>query len=208
MKALILGPPSRGRAEVFRALEGAGATVDLCRDSHWGCPGLDDACPLDARDVDVAVAVADSGGGVEAQGVVCAYRARIPIVAVGAERDDPALANVTAAVPFDGDIVDEVVGAIVDVTGHLAAVETELAAHLQTGEHVEVDVRRRGRGIAVRLTAEVDTGRVGALADRARDAIRAYDGMVDVIDVAVTLSGDGASGAVDDADDQGDGGDS
>lgn len=186
METLVLGHPSAERARVEVALTDAGHTVSACHDGRWACSGMTSDCPIDATAVDVAVAVAEPGDRFDTQGIACAYRARIPIVAVGAAVDDPALEYVSASVPGpDGTMLTAVQASASDASGHRAAIERALAAHLGADEHVTVDVLRSSRRLEVQLTADLDTSRVASIADVARNAARDHDANVSVIDVSV-----------------------
>lgn len=185
MRTLVLGRPSARRIRLQKLLDGAGGHVDVCHDGDWGCVGMDGGCPLDEQDIDVAVAVAEPGAPFDAQGVACVYRARIPIVAVGARMSDPVREYATVNVDqVDDETVETIRQASQDVTGHVAAVEAELAERLSDGEHVDVTVRRLPNTIEVVLVGELAPQRVATLTDVARAAIREYDGRVAVINVS------------------------
>ena len=170
-----------------KLLDSAGDQVDVCHDSDWGCVGLDGGCPLDGRDIDVAVAVAEPGVPFDAQGVACVYRARIPIVTVGARATDPVTDYATTNVSrVDHDALETIRLASHDVSGHRRAVEEHLAERLTADEHVEVTVRRGPKMIEVMLTGELAPLRAAALTDVARAAIRGYDGRVAVINVSAS----------------------
>lgn len=182
----MLGRPgleSRRAQEVLRA---AGHVIATCRDGRWGCAGLDDDCPLDEIDVDVAVAIAEPSDRFDPQGIACLHRARIPIVAIGATDDDPVrdFASVTVEL-LDADIVAAVESAARDASGHRRAVDELLRGRLGQDEHVDVAVVRRSDAVAVRLTTDLDSTRSAALADLARAAVRTHDRRVRVIDVSV-----------------------
>jgi len=168
-------------------LDGAGVRFDVCHDSDWGCVGMDGGCPLDERDIDVAVAVAEPAVPFDAQGVACLYRARIPIVTIGARTTDPVTEYATVNVDrIDDEMLERVREASRDVSGHRGAVEAELVDRLADDEHVEVRVHRRPDAIDVVLVGEFEPSRAAALTDVARAAIRAYDGRVAVINVGTT----------------------
>lgn len=170
-----------------KLLDGAGDQVDVCHDSDWGCVGMEGGCPLDERDIDVAVAVAEPGVPFDAQGIACLYRARIPIVTVGARATDPVTNYATVNVSrVDRDALETIRLASQDVSGHRGAVEEHLADRLSADEHIEVTVRRGPNTIDVVLTGEFAPSRVASLTDVARAAIRGYDGRVGVINVSST----------------------
>jgi hypothetical protein len=192
MDSLVLGHPSAERSALEALLIDAGHEVMVCHDQHWGCVGLDGVCPLDEFPVDVAVAVAEPGDRFDAQGVTCMHRARVPIVTVGARRDDPVLDYSTVNCPrVDATLLTAIESAALDASGHRRAIERRLHEHLKSDEHVVVSVERTARRLDVLLTANLDAVRVTALADVARHAARGYDRHVDVIDVSVTTASDG-----------------
>ncbi|MDX2379257.1 MAG: hypothetical protein QNM02_05820 [Acidimicrobiia bacterium] len=192
MDSLVLGHPSAERSALQALLSDAGHEVSVCHDQHWGCVGLEGTCPLDEQSVDVAIAVAEPGDRFDAQGLTCVHRARIPIVTVGARRDDPVLDYSTVNSPrVDQALLTAIESAALDTTGHRRAIEQRLHDHLRSDEHVVVSVERSARQLDVLLTADLDPARVSVLADVARHAARGYDRHVDVIDVSVTAASDG-----------------
>ncbi len=185
MRTLVLGVMGFERSRVGRMVIDAGHVVHTCHDRNWGCIGMDDRCPLDDP-VDVAIAVAEPGGRFDPQGVACAHRARIPIVAVGATEADPVLDYVVTNVPHgDGSIVVAMEAAAKDASGHGDAITDALASHRRPDECIHVSVERSARGIDVLLVVGADDARAAALADVARAAVREYDSHVNVIDVSV-----------------------
>ncbi len=188
METLVLGRMGAERARVERMVVDAGHVVNACHDRAWGCIGMDGHCPLDAGGgmVDVAIAVAEPGGRFDPQGVACAHRARIPIVAVGATPADPVLDYVVANVAHgDPSVLVAMEAAAKDGSGHRAAIKAALAVHRRPDECIHVSVERSPRCIDVMLVAKADDARAAALADVARAAVREYDPHVNVIDVSV-----------------------
>lgn len=186
MEMLVLGHPSAERARVVATLTGAGHVVDVCHDGHWACAGMRGDCPLDATAVDVAVAVAEPGDRFDTQGIACAFRARVPVVAVGAAPDDPALDYTSASVPGPGGaLLTAVEASATDASSHRAVIERALADHLRPGEHVGVHVERSSRRLDVQLTSDLDPERAPSIADIARTAARRHDPRATVIDVSV-----------------------
>ncbi len=186
MDTLVMGRMGAERTRLEELVRSAGHTVNACHDRSWGCVGMDGECPLDNGGVDVAVAVAEPDGRFDPQGVACAYRARIPIVAVGARASDPVLAYVQANVPHgDESVIVAMEAAAADASGHRDAIEDAIAVHVHPDECVTVSVERTSRSIDVLLVARADEQRSAALADTARSAVRVYDPHVNVIDVSV-----------------------
>ncbi len=191
MRTMVLGRMGAERARLERMIVAAGHDLDACHDRSWGCIGMDGGCPLDEVAVDVAIAVAEPGGRFDPQGVACAHRARIPIVAVGATEADPVLDYVVANVPHgDESVLVAMEAAATDAGGHRFAVKAALVPHHRAHESIHVSVERSASNINVLLTvANVDEARAAALADIARAAVRAFDPHVNVIDVSV-VAGD------------------
>lgn len=189
MEVLLLGRPGLEWRRAHDVLQSAGHLVGTCHDGAWGCVGLEGTCPLDERDIDVAVAVAEPSDRFDAQGIACLHRARVPIVTVGATADDPVLRFATTSLErLDASTVDAVDDAAHDASGHQRAVEHAISPRLAPDEQVVVEVRRRPKAVAVQLSGRVDPARAAALADVARAALRAYDSRVTVIDISVSGS--------------------
>lgn len=112
MRIMVLGRMGVERSTLEGLLSDAGHVVAPCHDRSWGCVGMDGPCPMDAGAVDVAVAVAEASGRFEPQGVACAYRARIPIIAVGATPGDPVLDFVATTVDHGDHAVLEALEAV------------------------------------------------------------------------------------------------
>jgi hypothetical protein len=191
MESLVLGHPSAERSALEALLSDAGHNVTICHDQHWGCVGLEGMCPLDDNPVDVAVAVAEPGDRFDAQGLTCVHRARIPIVTVGARRDDPVLDFSTMNSPrVDATLLTAIEAAALDASGHRRAIDKRIREHLRPDEQVSVSVERGAGRLDVLLVADVDTTRASSLADIARQAAREFDQHVAVIDVSVTPTTD------------------
>lgn len=183
----MLGRLGAERARLERMITDAGHTLGACHDRTWGCVGMDGRCPLDQDEVDVAVAVAEAGGRFDPQGIACAHRARIPIVAVGATPGDPVLDYVVVNVAHgDRSVLAAMEAAARDASGHRLAVKAALVPHHRRGETVHVSVERTACHIDVLLTVSAaDPARRAALADLARAAVRDYDPHATSIDVSV-----------------------
>ncbi len=186
MRTMVLGRLGAERSRVELVIEQAGHVIDACHDRSWGCVGMDGVCPLDGHAIDVAVAVAEPGGRFDPQGIACAHRARIPIVAVGATEADPVLDYVVANVGHDDDtVVAALEAAATDASGHRAAIVDALRDHVRPDEMMHVSIERTARTIDVLLVTTADPTRSAALADVARAAVRAHDPHINVIDVSV-----------------------
>ncbi|MGI9644777.1 MAG: hypothetical protein ACR2O6_05640, partial [Ilumatobacteraceae bacterium] len=157
METLVMGRMGAERARLEELVRSAGHSVNACHNQNWGCVGMQGVCPLDDAGVDVAVAVAEPSGRFDQQGVACAYRARIPIVAVGARPSDPVLTYVQANVPHgDESVIVAMEAAAADASGHRAAIEEAIAVHVHADECVAVSVERTSRSIDVLLVAQAD----------------------------------------------------
>lgn len=185
METMVLGRPGAERSRFEQVITDAGHQVSDCHDGDWGCVGMDGTCPLDAHAIDVAVAIPEPGGRFDAQGIACAHRARIPIVAVGATPADPVLRYATTNVSDEDELLAAMDAAVGDASGCVRAVEEVLAEHLGPDEQVGVSARRDGLHLQVRLAADVHPERASTLADLARGAARAHDRRASVIDVSV-----------------------
>ena len=189
MRVLLFGDQSAERVRASRLLTEAGMTVEACRSDDWVCSGMEGRCPLDTDVVDVAIAVAPRGQRIDAEGIACAQRARIPTVTVGATARDPALRFATSSVArIDDRLVEVVRAASMDASAHQRAVEEAFATHLAPGEVVEAVVRRRAGSIEVSLSMDIRRGRSSAIVELARAAVRGYDPNVKIIDVSVSAS--------------------
>jgi hypothetical protein len=186
METLVLGHPGAERSRLESLISDAGHTVSACHDGSWACHGMDGDCPVDGGSVDVAVAVVEPGDRFDAQGIACVFRARIPIVTVGATHDDPVLRySTTNVADIDGSVIDAIESSASDASGHQSAIERALAEHVRPGEVVDVSVSRSPRRLDIQLVADVDEVRAASLADCARSAARGHDARVSVIDVSV-----------------------
>ncbi len=186
MHVLVLGRPSLERTKLTELLARADASVEICHDGSWGCTGMNRTCPLDRREVSVAVAVPEPSGRFDPQGVACAHRARIPIVTVGADENDPVLDFATKHVSHvDQSVVGALRAAARDASGHERAVVDELHRFLADDERVRVAARRDHDHISVVVAGHFDGARAAAVADHARAAVRAHDPHAAVIDVSL-----------------------
>jgi len=189
METIVLGHPGAERSQLESMLTEAGHRVSACHDGTWACAGMHGECSLDGGMVDVAVAVVEPGDRFDAQGIACAFRARIPIVTVGATPDDPVLHYASANVAeVDESVLAAMEASAADATGHRSAIERALAEHLRPGEAVGVTVTRSPRRLDIQLVADVDDVRAASIADSARSAARGHDQRISVIDVSVVAS--------------------
>ena len=92
MDVLLLAPRSLDRFKAEELLTEAGHRVHACfATDTWGCVALEADCPVE-HSIDVAVTTPDSiCGCFDPQGVVCSWKAGIPLVAIGAQPLDAVL---------------------------------------------------------------------------------------------------------------------
>ncbi|MEL6891391.1 MAG: hypothetical protein AAFP84_07335 [Actinomycetota bacterium] len=187
METLILGRPGAERSELIELLTDAGMTVHACHEDAWGCAGLDDRCPLDARPLDAAIAVAPAGDALDPQGVACARRARLPVITVGGVDSDPILRLADAEVREVGPTIVELVRTVArDAMRHRVAIEEAAPDFLLAGERLEVDVRRIAGSLQIDIAGSFADDRIGQIADQVRAAARRFDPLAPSIDVSVT----------------------
>jgi hypothetical protein len=195
MQVLILGHPCAERTQLDDLLAAGGHDVNVCHELSWGCVGMDDACPLDATGVDVAVAIAEPGDRFDPQGIACLQRARVPLVTIGGVAHDRILEYASERLErVDESVFDALARAARDGSAHQRAIELSVAEHLHSGESIDVSVDRSPDRIDVRLTGRLEGNRASVLADIARGAVRTHDAHVPVIDVSVDASGAETSG--------------
>ena len=172
------------------ALCEAGHEVVRCHeegDTHL-CSGMPGAkgCPIDDG-VDVAVTRPSSDAGNASDGVRCAVRRFIPLVAVVNDGEDTLVDTVDGAVPVVctrhgddlGDAVATAVGAPLARHGALASAELTAVLRRQGLGHraAEVIVRREATGLRAEMRPGVDLTNAQAqgAAVRVNAALRAYD---------------------------------
>jgi hypothetical protein len=181
MRLMLVAGNDDVRTRVRSNWEERGHEVLTCADDHGGpCRGVHAPhdCPLD-RPVDLAVLVSTTAeaSDLAEMGYVCAQRHRVPTVAI-----DPMLA------------ADELWHIETETSQAIRRLEAEdaaaVAARLPFPADVAVHRERVRLLVELRVIAPAD-GPMSAkerltLADLARDAIRAHDPYVSVIDVNVT----------------------
>jgi hypothetical protein len=190
MQILLLGRPGPDHRAAAKALAAAGYHTTSCfaGPASWACVAADGPCPMD-RHTDVAVATRQPDGArYDSQGVVCARRRRVPIVAIGADQGDPiwSLADV---------VVDEADQRLVEACralaagpspGHTRAARRALADVVYPGETVEVAVDRGPGGLHAWITTTTaDRARRNALVERVRAGLALYDPGAERIGVSV-----------------------
>jgi hypothetical protein len=196
MRILAIESEPGAGAHQFAELSTAGHELARCQEpgiTGFRCHGLDGPghCPLDAKPVDVAVAVRTASpqeiGGDE-RGVTCALRRRVPVVVVS-QFGHPYGTRVI-------DSGDDLVATCADAAaapsvGHARAIIDALHAMpgLPEGAVDAIDVRVARNGDAltafVRVPATVDRSHSSAIANRAVTAVRQYDATAQKIDVDV-----------------------
>lgn len=204
MKVLVLEDAPQSSTEVASRLSAAGMEVVRCHEPDgpaFPCSGMPGGagCPLEQQAIDVAVSFRRDGGRptVSEDGVRCALRNHVPVVAAGVTDDAPWLPMVTVVAPD----ADAVVAAVVDAAAaplrrHSEAATAELRAVLDRkgldASRAEAIVERRVGGLRVTLRpgVEVDTPVAQAAAVRVAAAMRVMDDKSSAVDVTVAPAGD------------------
>lgn len=185
MRILLLASRPEDADAVEASLLDDGHTVASCRDADGGpCRGLHhhglehhEGCPLETS---VDVAVIARGRGTEAtldeMGAFCAARHRVGVIRV-----DPADPRTDSLYEL-ADAAERSVCAAYE-----ASVRLYLARALPEAPEPIVSVTRHDADVQVSLLldCQVDQFLTGALADRARVAVRDYDPYARVIDIVV-----------------------
>lgn len=158
-----------------------GHDVVVCADGIGDpCRGVraPDQCPLRTHvDLAVLVSTSSSPSGLAEMGFVCAQRHRVATVTI-----DPVLA---------ADELWHLESERSSAQGRLEADDAR-AVHEWLPNATDITVRRRPRQIAVEVllpTPIADAKERLVVADRARQAVRARDAYVDVIDISVMHAG-------------------
>jgi hypothetical protein len=185
MRILLLASRPEDAQAVEASLLDEGHTVASCHDDAGGpCRGLHhhglelhEGCPLESS---VDVAVIARGVGVEPttgeMGAICAARHRVGVIRV-----DPADLH-TESLYEQADTAERAVCAAYEasVRLHLTRALPESPEPIVTVTRHDADVR-----VSLLLDQQVDQFLTGALADRAREAVRGYDPYARVIDIVV-----------------------
>jgi hypothetical protein len=168
-------PGAADSAEV--ALRAAGHDVVRCRDPHVPsepCAAFEQACPLDVGDVDAAVDVratplprATSGE----HGVVCASRARVPVVIAGKVTFQPFRSLTGFEHHGDGDIAAAVEAAV----EHAEAMERAAIAGAASAAAGRTVVAERRGDELVLTVQDAPPGTEGAASVRAHAGARVAD---------------------------------
>jgi hypothetical protein len=194
MRVLVTESDRHAADEVVVRLQAAGHQVARCHEDGlpiFPCNALFDggSCPLDAPgSVDVVVAHrahADPCPTAMEDGVACALRQHVPLVASGVSALSPYEDWVTAHVDRDGDVVDACEQAS---AARLPRLERPAQDELdRIVEHGEVEVHRVAGRVAATATIPVDAGEIeGALAVKIAGALRHDAPTARQIDVAVS----------------------
>lgn len=180
MRIMLVAPNEAIHERLTDRWSRDGHDVVSCTDAAGGpCRGVasPEACPLHAH-VDLAVLVARSSAPstLAEMGFVCAQRHRVATVTI-----DPVLA------------ADELwhIESETSSAKHRLESDDASAVHERLPEATSVGVSRHPRRVAVEVllsSSEPDAKDRLAIADRARQAIRAHDPYIDVIDVSVTCA--------------------
>jgi hypothetical protein len=190
MRILLLGRRGHDHAVAANRLRAAGHEVVSCfsGDARWACNALDGPCPLDTH-TDVVVAARQPGPErYDSQGAVCARRRRIPLIAIGAEREDDIRAVATAIVAEPD---EELVAACADLgagpsPAHTAAARRAIADWVAPSERVEVSVTRTADGLHAELTTTVDEPvHDRTLIERVRAGLSRFDPLASRVTISI-----------------------
>lgn len=204
MKVLVLEDVPQASGEVVERLSAAGMEVVRCHEPDgpaFPCSGMPggSGCPLEHQAIDVAVSVRAEGGQptVSEDGVRCALRNHVPVVATGASEDAPWLPLATVVEPEPAQIVGAVAEAAdAPLRRHSDVATAELREVLDRkgvdASAAEAVVERRVGGLRVTLRpgVDVDTPVAQAAAVRVAAALRAIDDKSSAVDVTVAPAGD------------------
>lgn len=180
MRILLVASRAEDAHAVEASLLDEGHTVASCQDTDGSpCRGIEhhEWCPLETS---VDIAVVARGHGTEPtlaeMGAVCAARHRVGVV-----RLDPADVRIERLYEM-ADTAERVVCAAYE-----ASIRLQIAQVVPTTCEPHVSVSRRDADVEVNLVLDqaLDQHVTGALADRARAAVRSYDPFARVIDVVV-----------------------
>lgn len=199
MKVLLVEDIPGAGAAAAEELSRAGHTVVGCEaaDPSAPCRGLEPVgeCPLDAGDVDVAVAARVGAELVPSErGALCAARYRVPVVITGAPSRAVSFGPGThLAGP---DLVGSCVTAARSGVAHEAAIRRQL---LMTGvvapadvegdpPHIGFEVVRQPRRLRLVIRTPEGEPRLPAITKAAAEALRHFDQRSSVIDVVTERS--------------------
>lgn len=198
MRVLVLESDAGIAAGYERALTDAGHEVVHCHEPGapvFPCAGVPDpdGCPLHGGRVDVALLVRDpivERPRAREAGVACALRARVPVLEP--DRGSPHDPYVGFVDRFDGDVVTALSAATASASrGHAEAVLRHLRAAASAqgidGSGLAVTAWRRGAALRVEVTLPADADPVlrGAASSWSITAARAYDPVVETIDIVL-----------------------
>lgn len=204
MKVLVLEDVPQASASVRDGLSAAGMEVVRCHEVEgeaFPCAGMPggSGCPLEHQTIDVAVSVRRDGGEptVSEDGVRCALRHHVPVVATGASAGAPWLPLVTVVEPEPTRVVEAVArAAVAPLARHTEVATAELREVLVRkgidASGAEASVERRVGGLRVTLHPGLDvaTPVAQAAAVRVAAALRAIDDKSNAVDVTVAPAGD------------------
>lgn len=190
MEAMVLGVESPLRSKVESALAESGVAVHACRDAWTGCLTEYGRCSLEGSAVDVAVAVPKSNGEFDSVGLACAYRERVPVVALSDDVANPVRRYASVTISADEDDLERRMMNAVEQYGaglssHIAAIEKALTDRMLVEEPFVVVARRTDACLEVDLVLDVVPSRAGELTEVARFAACQQDPSLEDVQVAV-----------------------
>lgn len=204
MKVLVLEDAWRASDEVADRLSAAGMEVVRCHEPDqppFPCSGMPGGagCPMEHQAIDVAISVRQGDGAptVSEDGVRCALRHHVPVVAAGVSEGAAWLPLVTVVERDTARAVEAVQEAAdAPLRRHTERATAELREVLVRkgvdASRAEATVERRVGGLRVTLRPGTDlsTPVAQAAAVRVAAALRAIDDKSSAVDVTVAPAGD------------------
>lgn len=199
MRVLVLEAEAGAATEAVAELEASGHAVVRCHEPGapaFPCVGLEQVggCPLDGEGVDVALTVRSRGSDTPSpseDGVVCALRARVPVLVAGGGAPNPyaTLGGTEVAATGLANAIAEVVRDARPEHSRIAleALLASLAANGATrdGANARVWRTRSGLHAVLELDESIPTKVHDIVAVRVTGALRGYDPRAAQIDVSV-----------------------
>ena len=199
MRVLVIEDTWQAADEACDHLAAAGMEVVRCSEPDrpsFPCAGMpgQGGCPMERGVIDVALSVRAEGGDVTVNedGVRCALRHHIPVVAAGESAGAPWLGMATAVVADDVDVVGAVqTAADAPLRRHTEVASAQLADLLErkgidpASASAEVHRVVGGLKVILRPGPEVPTDVAQAAAVRVAAAMRGIDDKSTAVDVTI-----------------------
>lgn len=199
MRVLVIEDTWQAADEASERLAAAGMEVVRCSEPDrpsFPCAGMpgQGGCPMERGVVDVALSVRAEGGDVTVNedGVRCALRHHIPVVAAGACAEAPWLSMATSVIGADDEVVEAVrAAADAPLQRHTDVASAQLADLLErkgvdpAAATAEVHRVVGGLKVVLRPGPEVPHDVAQAAAVRVAAALRAIDDKSTAVDVTI-----------------------